>query len=115
MKTATEYLDLDNYKQYDKEIVLQMADDGYWGYVRLGFGRDEEGLYVVDLESVEDKSLLKKTRIKDNGYKLWEILDRGVALGIFSRQGGEYYYAWSDKGNNYDGWLTWKKEFGIEE
>ena len=24
MKTATEYLDLDNYKQYDKEIVLQM-------------------------------------------------------------------------------------------
>ena len=34
----------------NRKLVISMMDDGDWEYDRLGIGKDEKGLFIVDLD-----------------------------------------------------------------
>ena len=73
--------DTENEQQHDGEILMTLADNGYWEYARTSFGQDEQGLYWVDVDDA-GKRHQNKNRIKD-GLTLDGILAEGTARGVF--------------------------------
>jgi hypothetical protein len=77
------YLNVLDEDQYENEIVVSFMDNGDWEYVRFGFGKDNNGLYFVDLED-SGEDLREKVYVKKN-LTLEKIVEFGLENGVFDK------------------------------
>jgi hypothetical protein len=79
----TTTLDITNESQYEQEIFMTLPDNGDHEYIRIGFGKDQDGLYMVDLDDTGDK-LFEKIRV-DNSLSIDDVLEVGADRGVFEK------------------------------
>jgi hypothetical protein len=95
------YLNLEDENQTENEIIFSLQDDGDWGYDRIGCGEDDKGLYLFDMNDTGEL-LREKLYVKD-GLGWTDVLEEGVAFGVFSKDGEEgdeiFYYSWEKDGD----------------
>ena len=97
----TNYLNLEDENQTENEIIFSLQDDGDWGYDRIGCGEDDKGLYLFDMNDTGEL-LREKLYVKD-GLCWTDVLEEGVAFGVFTKDGEEgdeiFYYSWEKDGD----------------
>ena len=95
------YLNLADENQTEKEIIFSLQDDANCGYDRIGCGEDDKGLYLFDMN--DDGELLKEKLYVKDGLSWTDVLEEGVAFGVFLKDGEEgdetFYYSWKNDGN----------------
>lgn len=95
------YLNLEDEVQYQTEVTFVLQDDSDWGYDRIGCGEDDKGLYLFDMN--DDGELLKEKLYVKDGLSWTDVLEEGVAFGVFSKDGEEgdetFYYSWEKDGD----------------
>lgn len=104
---TNDVLDLTNELQYELEITLTLDDNGDWEYTRCGFGEDDNGLYLVDLNDTGE-NLREKTRI-NSSLSLMDVLYEGVDRNIFveDEDGTFWVNADNDDWNAWDEFVKW--------
>jgi len=102
--TTNEVLDVTNEEQFESEILVMLADNGDHEYTRLGFGEDEKGLYMVDLED-SGEVLREKLRL-DDSFSLLGVLEEGVGQGVFTKKGeeGDETYSYNVETDGQQNW-----------
>jgi hypothetical protein len=67
----------------DGKLELSLMDNGDWEYDRVGFGKDEKGLFMVDVDdSGESWRLIN--RIK-KGLSIEDVCEVGVKFGVYEK------------------------------
>lgn len=65
------------------KLELSLMDNGDWEYDRVGFGKDEKGLFMVDVDdSGESWRLIN--RIK-KGLSIEDVCEVGVKFGVYEK------------------------------
>lgn len=82
--TTTYILDIES-EEYISEILMRFEDNGDWGYLRWGMGKDKKGLYMVDLDDSGERGRLKFRIRKELSAE--DVIRKGVGLGIFDIDG----------------------------
>ena len=82
--TTTSILDIES-EEYWSEVFMRIEDNGDWGYLRWGMGKDQKGLYLVDLD---DTGELRREKIRiRKELSAEEVIKKGAELGIFDIDG----------------------------
>lgn len=93
MNRNESYLNLASNAQC-KELIMTLSDNTEYEYVRVGFGRDNKGLYVVDLDDI-GVDLRQKIYIN---VSLEEALQKGVEQNVLVQyEDGSYAYNMADE------------------
>ncbi len=104
------YLNLEDEIQTEKEIVFSLQDDTEIGYDRIGCGEDDRGIYLFDMNDTGEL-LREKLYVKD-GLSWTDVLEEGVAFGVFSVYGEDgnesFYYCWENDGNT-EAWDNFRR------
>ena len=96
--SSTHYLNLEDEVQYQTEVDFVLQDDSDWGYDRIGCGEDDRGIYLFDMNDTGEL-LREKLYVKD-GLGWTDVMEEGVAFGVFSKDDDEiFYYCWENDGN----------------
>jgi len=77
----------------DGKLELSLMDNGDWEYDRVGFGKDDKGLFMVDVDD-SGESWRVINRIKE-GLSIEDVCEIGVKYGIFEKI--DYGYGKNDK------------------
>ena len=65
------------------KLELSLMDNGDWEYDRVGFGKDDKGLFMVDVDdSGESWRLIN--RIK-KGLSIEDVCEVGVKFGVYEK------------------------------
>lgn len=103
------YLNFNDEEQYSNEVLLNVPDNGYWEYNRIGFGKDDEGYYMFCSDDTGEE-LREKFHMK---VTLTEALAKAVEMKIFDKGEGNHYwideeYCFSNSGEeHYKKWLDY--------
>ena len=68
-------------EEHHKSLYVTLLDNGGEEFPRLGIGKDEDGVFVVDLEPSEDPIKIK-TYVK-KGLDVLDIIKLGVKTEVF--------------------------------
>ncbi len=83
MNNQPSYLNVVDEDQFEKEIIMSLADNGDWEYTSMGFGKDAKGLYHVDLQD-SGEDLREKHYIKP-GMSLKDVINLGLKMRVFDK------------------------------
>ena len=82
--TTTSILDIES-EEYISEIFMRIEDNGDWEYLRWGMGKDQKGLYMVDLDDSGERGRVKFRIRKELSAE--DVIRKGAELGIFDIDG----------------------------
>ena len=65
----------------DGKLELSLMDNGDWEYDRIGFGKDDKGLFMIDVDD-SGESWRVVNRVK-KGLSIEDVCKIGVKCGVF--------------------------------
>ena len=83
-------------------IDIEMMDNGYWEYVRLGIGVNDGKVFMVDLDDIGED--YRRLEYCDKVGSVEELIDKGIKKGVFVDFRGKGY----DKNDD----VRWNMEGG---
>ncbi len=86
------------------KLIKSLMDNGDWEYDRVGIGKDKKGLFLVDVDDINEEWRVVN-RVKE-GLNVEDVLKVGVECGVFEVMKDGY-----DKNDDY----RWNEESGDKE
>ena len=101
--TETHYLNLNDEDQI-AELEVILTDDGHWGYDRVAFGEDDQGIYMVDMNDDGETNKLK-IYLKES-FTILSALYEGVAHGVFVEEDDEFLVSFNCGPQEWTEWMN---------